>query len=37
METEMNDSKLNLKRIAAAKEILSVKNKKIASIYSLYT
>lgn len=38
MEMEMNDSRLNFQRIAAAKEILSVKNKKkIASVYSLYT
>lgn len=28
MDMEMNDSRLNFKRIAAAKEILSVKNKK---------
>lgn len=28
MEMEMNDSRLNFQRIAAAKEILSVKNNK---------
>lgn len=28
MDMEMNDSRLNFKRIAVAKEILSVKNKK---------